>query len=96
MVTPYRPSEMRNNSVRTVRGESQAGVRLPLLQRLLQPVGEKANYNMRLDPLFLVKPDRADAQIGFVNAEGGLDFAQLNVGLHRSSLAHSPILLRKM
>jgi hypothetical protein len=30
--------------------------------------------------LFAV-PDRANAQIGFLDSEGGLSFAQLNVGL---------------
>ena len=36
---------------------------------------------MRLDAVFFVMPDRTDAQIGFVNAEGRFGFAQLNVGL---------------
>ena len=36
---------------------------------------------MRLDTLLFVMPDRTNAQIRFVNAEGGLCFAVLDVGL---------------
>jgi hypothetical protein len=36
---------------------------------------------MRLDTALFVMPDRTDAQIGFVNTEGGLGFSELNVGL---------------
>jgi len=36
---------------------------------------------MRLDALLFVMPDRTDAQVGFMNAEGSLRFAELDVGL---------------
>ena len=36
---------------------------------------------MRLDAALFVVPDRTDAKIRFLNAEGGLGFAELNVGL---------------
>ncbi len=36
---------------------------------------------MRLDARLFVMADRADAQVGFVNTESGLRFAELDVGL---------------
>lgn len=36
---------------------------------------------MRLDTPLFVMPDRTNAQVRFVNAEGGLCFAELDVGL---------------
>jgi hypothetical protein len=63
------------------RGIAQPGAGLPLLERLPQPVGEKADQNMRLDARLFVMSDRTDGQIGFVNAEGGPRYAELDVGL---------------
>ena len=59
----------------------KACLRLPLLKHLPQRVGEKADQDVGLDTLLFVMPDRTDAKIGFVDTEGGLRFAQLNVGL---------------
>ena len=41
---------------------------------------KKQTQNMRLDPLGLVVPDRPQAQIGLVHAEGRLGFGELDVG----------------
>ena len=60
---------------------AQPGTGLPLLERFPQHVSEKANQNVRLDAILFVMPDRTDAQIGFLNPEGGFGFAELNVGL---------------
>ena len=60
---------------------AEPGTRLPLLERLPEHVGQKADQNVRLDAGLFVMPDRTDAQIGLLNPEGGLGFAELNVGL---------------
>src|ERR1700740_3530511 len=60
---------------------AESCTRLPLLERFPQHVRQKANQNVRLDTGLFVMPDRTDAQIGFLNTEGGLSFGQLNVGL---------------
>src|SRR5262245_20080292 len=54
--------------------------RLPLLERFPQHVSQKANQNVRLDAGLFMMPNRTDAQIRFLNPEGGLSFGQLNVG----------------
>lgn len=60
---------------------AQPGTGLPLLERFPQDVSEKADQNVRLNTILFVMPDRTHAQIGFLNPEGGLGFAELNVGL---------------
>ena len=60
---------------------AEACTRLPLLERFPQHVSEKADQNVRFDAALFVMPDRTDAEVGFLNAEGGLGFAELNVGL---------------
>jgi hypothetical protein len=59
----------------------QPGTRLPLLERFPQHISEKADQNVRLDAVLFMMPDRTDTQIGFLNAEGRLGFAELDVGL---------------
>jgi len=36
---------------------------------------------VRLDALLLMVPNRSDAQVGFLNAEGGFRFGELDIGL---------------
>lgn len=59
---------------------AQACAGLPLLKRLPQRVGEKADQDVRLDAILFVMPDRPDTQVGFLDAESSLGFAELDVG----------------
>ena len=71
----------RKLSENRARAVAKPGAGLPLLKRLPQRVGEKADQDVCLDAVLLAVPDRANAQIGLLDAESGFSFAQLNVGL---------------
>src|SRR5438445_6690360 len=68
----------REDGARTV---AEAGARLPLLQRLPQDVGQKADEDVRLDPLLLLMPDRANRELALVDTKGRLDLRELDVRL---------------
>jgi len=64
---------------------------LPLLERFPKHISKKADQNVRLDAVLFMMPDRTQAKIGFLNTEGGLSFAQLDVGLPQ--LLVGPVML---
>jgi len=66
-------------------------MRLPLLERFPKHISKKADQNVRLDAVLFMMPDRTQAKIGFLNTEGGLSFAQLDVGLPQ--LLVGPVML---
>ena len=45
-----------------------------------QDVGKKADEDVGLDPLGLLVPDGADAQVAFVDAKCGLGLGELDIG----------------
>ena len=51
------------------------------MERLPQHVSEKADQDVCLDAALFMMPDRTDAEIRLLDAEGGLGFTELNVGL---------------
>ena len=42
---------------------------------------QENSQNVRLDAALFVMPDWTHTKVGFLNPEGGLGFAELNVGL---------------
>ncbi len=50
-------------------------------KRLPQHVGQEADQDVGLDPLFLLMPDRSDPQVALLDAEGGFRLGQLDVRL---------------
>ena len=60
---------------------AQAGPLAHLPQRLPQHICQEAYQNVRLHPLFLLMPDRADRQIALLNAKGRFGLSELDVGL---------------
>ena len=53
---------------------------LPLLQGLPERIGDEAHEDMGFDALLLVVPDRADRQIGLVDAKRRFRLGELDVG----------------
>ena len=60
---------------------AQSSTGLPLLQCLPQRIGQKADQDVGLDACLLVVPDRADTQVGLLDAEGRFGFGELDVSL---------------
>src|SRR6266404_248400 len=59
---------------------AQARTRHPTFQRLAQHIGQETDQQVRLNAAGRLVPDRANAQIGLVHAEGGLGIGEMHVG----------------
>lgn len=60
---------------------TQTGAALPLFEGLPQNIGEETDENVRQNTRLSLMSNWADRQLTLVDAEGGLGFGKLDVGL---------------